>query len=275
MMKCPNCGNSLSDSAKFCPKCGTKLGAAGSPASGNIPAQGRGQRPAPSGARPGQPPRGAQPPRTPQTPRAAAPNPSVQPPQYPQHAGKKSRAPLIIAIIAAVVVISGAAVGATLFFVNRSREKAEITSNVWGGAEDGEKKEKQTETVAAGTSQSVREPVTEAVTTSQPVTTAPAETVGSETPAGVEGYILPDSSVRYLTDQDLAGLSSDQLRLARNEIYARHGRKFKDEALQAYFNSQPWYTGTVEPDRFNDDALLNDVERKNLDLIKAREAVLN
>ncbi|MGM9637082.1 MAG: zinc ribbon domain-containing protein [Eubacteriales bacterium] len=26
-MKCPNCGNELSDNAKFCPKCGTKIGA--------------------------------------------------------------------------------------------------------------------------------------------------------------------------------------------------------------------------------------------------------
>ena len=86
---------------------------------------------------------------------------------------------------------------------------------------------------------------------------------------------LPDSSTRYLTGTDIAGLTSEELRLARNEIYARHGRKFKDEALQAYFNSKSWYAGTIEPERFSDDALLNDVERKNLELIKAREAVLN
>ena len=93
--------------------------------------------------------------------------------------------------------------------------------------------------------------------------------------AAADEYILPDSSTRYLTGTDIAGLTSEELRLARNEIYARHGRKFKDEALQAYFNSKSWYAGTIEPERFSDDALLNDVERKNLELIKAREAVLN
>ena len=104
--------------------------------------------------------------------------------------------------------------------------------------------------------------------------TTAAWDINSASPAADE-YILPDSSTRYLTGTDIAGLTSEELRLARNEIYARHGRKFKDEALQAYFNSKSWYAGTIEPERFSDDALLSDVERKNLELIKAREAVLN
>jgi len=100
--------------------------------------------------------------------------------------------------------------------------------------------------------------------------------VNQTSAAAFEGeYIIPDSSTRYLTNADVIGLTSEQLRLARNEIYARHGRKFKDEGLQAYFDSKSWYVGTIEPERFNDDSLLNDVERKNLEVIKAREAVLN
>ena len=39
--------------------------------------------------------------------------------------------------------------------------------------------------------------------------------------------------------------------IARNEIYARHGRKFNDSELQAYFNSKSWYKGTVNPEDFS------------------------
>ena len=41
-------------------------------------------------------------------------------------------------------------------------------------------------------------------------------------------YILPDSDSRYISENELGGMSSEQLRLARNEIFARHGRKFKE-----------------------------------------------
>ena len=50
-------------------------------------------------------------------------------------------------------------------------------------------------------------------------------------------YILPDSDSRYISENELGGMSSEQLRLARNEIFARHGRKFKDAQLQEYFNT--------------------------------------
>ncbi|MBS5546469.1 MAG: YARHG domain-containing protein [Lachnospiraceae bacterium] len=92
---------------------------------------------------------------------------------------------------------------------------------------------------------------------------------------GSGGYILPDSSSRQLTESDLLGLTSEQLRIARNEIYARHGRKFQDEELQAYFDSQPWYNGTIDPAQFDDMSLLSQLERSNLEVIKKREAVVN
>lgn len=79
-------------------------------------------------------------------------------------------------------------------------------------------------------------------------------------------YILPDSSVRYLAKEELAGLTAEQCRIARNEIYARHGRIFDDETLQAYFSSFSWYHGTIPAANFNDDAL-NEFEKANRDLI--------
>ena len=85
-----------------------------------------------------------------------------------------------------------------------------------------------------------------------------------------DSYILPDSSLRELTIADISGLSHDQLELARNEIYARHGRKFTNPTLQNYFNSQAWYTGTIEPEDFTDD-MLSDVEKSNIQFIKDHE----
>ena len=46
---------------------------------------------------------------------------------------------------------------------------------------------------------------------------------------------------KIITEQMLKGLSLHELRLLRNEIYARHGRAFRAPWLQQYFWSQPWY----------------------------------
>lgn len=82
--------------------------------------------------------------------------------------------------------------------------------------------------------------------------------------------ILPESGSRYLTQEDLNGLDQETLRLARNEIYARHGRKFETEDLNEYFSRQPWYLGYLSAEEF-DDAVLNEYEKANLDLIKKVE----
>ncbi len=83
-------------------------------------------------------------------------------------------------------------------------------------------------------------------------------------------WIFPDSSERRLTDADIAGMSKAQLRLARNEIYARHGRIFRAQDLKDYFNSRTWYNGTVAPNNFKEDTL-NEVERANVNFLKAAE----
>lgn len=46
---------------------------------------------------------------------------------------------------------------------------------------------------------------------------------------------------KLITDAMLRGLSLHELRLLRNEIYARHGRIFKTMWIQQYFGGQPWY----------------------------------
>lgn len=88
------------------------------------------------------------------------------------------------------------------------------------------------------------------------------------------GYILPYSDTVYLTDADVMYLSDVDLRLARNEIYARHGRMFTSEDLQVYFGSQSWYIPSIPADGFTDE-MLSEVEKYNVDLIKSYEAQFN
>ncbi len=62
-----------------------------------------------------------------------------------------------------------------------------------------------------------------------------------------DSYIIPDSDRTYLSRKDLSNLTLKGLCYAKNEIYARHGRKFKAKELQNYFNWQEWYDGIYEP----------------------------
>ena len=126
------------------------------------------------------------------------------------------------------------------------------------------------------------QPAEEAVVTAAP-TEAPTETptatppptatpTATPTPTpeerrgdGPDDYVIPDSTSRYLTEADLEGLTKEQLLHARNEIYARHGRLFQSDELQAYFNGKSWYHGTIAPSEFDANAsrYFNDYEAKN------------
>ena len=86
----------------------------------------------------------------------------------------------------------------------------------------------------------------------------------------IDTYILPESSSRYLDYTDLADINGFELMLARNEIYARHGRKFEDSEIQGYFDRCTWYHGTTEPEDF-DEKTLNSYERANIDFILQKE----
>lgn len=79
-------------------------------------------------------------------------------------------------------------------------------------------------------------------------------------------YILPNSSTQYLTKAHLEGLTAEECRLARNEIYARHGRMFNDASLQAYFETFDWYYPTIPAEDF-EESILNEYEVANRDLI--------
>lgn len=78
-------------------------------------------------------------------------------------------------------------------------------------------------------------------------------------------YIFPDSSDESISADDIADLSNEDLRIAINEIYARHGYCFPaSQEMRDYFDGKDWY----EPDPDVDDMTkvkLSKTEKKNID----------
>jgi hypothetical protein len=78
---------------------------------------------------------------------------------------------------------------------------------------------------------------------------------------------FPQGSQRYLYDSDVEYLSSRDLKIMRNEIFARHGYIFKTSDMIQHFNSQSWYRS------LNNDvtAYLSKIEKENVNFIKQYE----
>ena len=83
-----------------------------------------------------------------------------------------------------------------------------------------------------------------------------ATTRGSSFPIRASGASRATTLRRY---------TAYQLRIARNEIYARNGRFFRDEELKAYFSKYSWY----QPSSW--DPPLNATEKYNVGLIQKEE----
>jgi hypothetical protein len=76
---------------------------------------------------------------------------------------------------------------------------------------------------------------------------------------------------KLITEAMLRGLSLHELRLLRNEIYARHGRVFKTLWLQQYFGGQAWY----DPNEDFKDEEVAGVDKTNVETIVAYENKLH
>ena len=75
------------------------------------------------------------------------------------------------------------------------------------------------------------------------------------------------ASQRELTAADLQVKSSAELKIMRNEIFARYGYIFKTKDMKEYFGSQPWY----RPSAADVTRKLTALEKKNVELIKKAE----
>jgi hypothetical protein len=77
-----------------------------------------------------------------------------------------------------------------------------------------------------------------------------------------------NASDRLLTEAELRKYSAWDLKIMRNEIFARYGYTFTSKEMKDYFEKQPLYTAIytdVTP-------FLSDIEQKNIALIKKLEA---
>ena len=88
-------------------------------------------------------------------------------------------------------------------------------------------------------------------------------------------YIFPDSDKKYLSKNEIKSVDLEELALARNEIFARHGYIFTDETYREYFESKSWYQGTIAAAQFNPDKEFNNFEKRNVELIQQVEDELN
>lgn len=77
----------------------------------------------------------------------------------------------------------------------------------------------------------------------------------------------PYLSERVLSEEEVANSVKSELRLMRNEIYARHGYAFKMKDMRAQFENKDWYMPTNTDVR----GMLTEIEKKNVDLIKRYE----
>lgn len=84
-------------------------------------------------------------------------------------------------------------------------------------------------------------------------------------------WILPDSDTHVYTRNELSTLTGEELRLARNELYARHGRIFTSPELSSYFSEKEWYKPSIQPEDFPD-GLFSETEAANLATLQAMEA---
>lgn len=77
----------------------------------------------------------------------------------------------------------------------------------------------------------------------------------------------PQASTRLLKKSDVENVRPEDLRIMRNEIYARHGYTFRLTDMRDYFDQQDWYM----PISMNVSTQLTPLESKNETLIKRYE----
>ena len=99
-----------------------------------------------------------------------------------------------------------------------------------------------------------------------PAPTTSAEKGGAKSPQ-LAGYTGTYASDPKLTPARVATWAPAELRIKRNEIYARYGRAFKSADLREHFGAQSWYRVSES----YSDELLTANDKANVALIKSFE----
>ena len=96
--------------------------------------------------------------------------------------------------------------------------------------------------------------------------------IGTRT-STLEEYLSGDyieASLILLTAEDLKTITKNELRVMRNEIFARYGLRFKSGGqMDVYFRQKSWYQGQHD----NVDKFLTHLEKSNIRLIKEVEGL--
>lgn len=82
-------------------------------------------------------------------------------------------------------------------------------------------------------------------------------------------FIFPYANERLIARGEYESLDAATLRLAINEIYARHGRQYDTQDLNAYFSSKSWYRPQYSKSEYDkiESQVLNSYERENIKIL--------
>lgn len=282
-MFCTNCGKQVPDGAAFCTNCGTPVKApTPNPAAETVvtavpttdvtPEPATSVIPEPTTSVMSEPTTSATPEPVATPAATTAMPPTVEPvPSRPYSPAGQAPSPKrggkakLVAIALLVILLAGAA-GVAFVMLD--------PLGIMGTASHPAASEPATTGEAATTAATTEAATDEAPATTEPATKAATSAATTSAGTSASDYVIPDSATHTYTKQEIRdlGLTVDELWYARNEIYARHGRGFKDRALQSYFDSKPWYTREYSPEEFDSMAdPLNSTEKANADAIKAVE----
>lgn len=288
-MKCPICGRETKDDSKFCEKCGRKIPRC--PKCGRVIV--KRMKFCTNDGTPLPPEVLALFPETAEDGGGAvgpaAETQKLTAPGSPVLETPKKKGPLVPILIglAAVTFVSLCTFGGymaasgkfTALFgqtdVNDDVEEDDEASGVTDRSDSGDDGEKgsQAETTAASETATAAETTSAEVQTTMAAleTTTASAAAESNMPEDKLLYFIENSDRETFTAEYLESFDADMCRIARNGIYARLGRKFKDAAIMEYFGQYDWYNPTIEPEKFSD-SMLNGYQVANRDLIVAYEA---
>ena len=177
---------------------------------------------------------------------------------------KKSKAGIIVAIVLGVLCAAMIAL-CVVMFVNGSAGKLSQKSRTDKKSDFKETEEAYGDDEYEGTGEDFEIVINQVATTEETTAT---------------DYLCAESNQRELTEEDVTALQSqiveglpadkDIIQMVINEMYARRGYQFTDQAIQDYFNSKTWYQEVAEK---TDDVnavfeSMTDVEKANVEFLQ-------
>ncbi len=180
--------------------------------------------------------------------------------QLEEYGKKKRPDKKVIAVVAGIAAAAAVIVLAIVLLVGAGDDKKDNNQNPAKIEEQKEEtKKEETKKEAQNKAETEAEETKEDEKEERPVKADDSE------------YIFPESDTRLLTREEVEAHSKEELRLARNEIFARHGMIFGGD-LEEYFSSKSWYTPTVPGEEFYDRVEMSLTEEANIELIQEVEA---